>query len=58
MTIKQLFEVAVNGETRAERRNAFRQLREIAVHGDEPEATEAREALAHSAQYLKRLETA
>ncbi len=58
MTIKQLFEVAVNGETRAERRNAFRQLREIATRGSGEEAQEAREALAHSAQYLKRLEAA
>ncbi len=56
--VEKLFEIAVNGSTKAERRNAFRQLREIAIHGDEPDATEARKALAYSAEYLKRLEAA
>ena len=55
MTIRELFRVAVNGDTKAERRNAFRQLREIAARGNGQEATEAREALQDSARYAQKI---
>lgn len=54
-SVQKLFEIAVSGSTRAERRNAFNQLRELSVRGDEPEASEAREALQDSAGYAQKI---
>ncbi len=57
-TIQELFRIAIRGDTKAQRHNAFCQLREIATRGSGDEAEEARYALAHSDEYLKRLEAA
>lgn len=58
MTIQELFLIAVNADSKAERHNAFRQLREIATRGTGEEAEEPRYALEQSQQYLRRLAAA
>jgi len=54
--VQQLFCIAIEGDTKNERRSAFRELRQIAVRGEGEEAEEAREALHNSAQYAKKLD--
>lgn len=54
--VQTLFHTAVNADSKAERRNAFKQLREIALRGTGEEQREAREALQHSARYAEHLE--
>jgi len=56
--VEQLFKLATTGQAKADRHSAFRQLRELALRGQGPEADEAREALEHSAEYQKKLEAA
>ncbi len=56
MTIKQLFEIAVHGPTKEERRGAFRELRRLSLYGEKEEMAEASDALQDSAEYLKQLE--
>ena len=55
-TIRELFLIAVHGESKAERRNAFCQLREISERGVGNEREEARFALGHSQEYLQQIE--
>jgi hypothetical protein len=57
MTIPQLFRVAIDGPTKVERRNGFRELRRLSLYGEREEMAEARDAIENSAAYLKQLET-
>jgi hypothetical protein len=53
MTVRELFDIAVEGKTKAVRRNAFRQLRELSQRGEPEVSREAAFALQHSAEYAQ-----
>ena len=51
MTVRELFRTAVHGDTKDERREAFRELRRLSLYGEKEEMKEASFALTHSADY-------
>ncbi len=51
MSIRELFRLAVDGETKDARRTAFRELRRLSLYGEKEEMAEASIALANSAKY-------
>lgn len=52
MSVRELFNLAVHGRTKDERKTAYRELRRVSLYGEPEEAAEARYALEHSAEYL------
>ncbi len=51
MTVKELFAVAIDADSKEQRRNAFRELRRLSLYGEQEEAQQARFALEHSGEY-------